>query len=180
MEGRCRGCGGGFFYGGGAAAHGTWLLRGRGRAAARGTGLRVGPRHSQRCRGGGGGGFFFFLMEGAEWGLEGVGDEVDVEVGWGADENHDVVLDVHGEVVVGDVAVGGVDEVADFGFGDGLHGVEVEVGGSGLDFDDVEDVGLGFLCDDVNFEVAHSPVGLAHGVSLADEEVAGCLFAFFS
>ena len=30
MEGRCRGCGGGFFYGGGAAAHGTWLLRGRG------------------------------------------------------------------------------------------------------------------------------------------------------
>ena len=33
------------------------------------------------------------LADGAEWGLEGVGDEVDGEVGGDAGDDHDVVLD---------------------------------------------------------------------------------------
>ena len=54
------------------------------------------------------------LADAFEGRSEGVGDVVDVEVGWGADDDHDVVLDGHGEAVKTDVAVGGIDQVVDF------------------------------------------------------------------
>ena len=60
-----------------------------------------------------------WLSDGAQARLEGVGDEVYLEVGWGAHDDHHVILDRHGQAVVSDVAVGGIDKVIDFFLRDG-------------------------------------------------------------
>lgn len=94
------------------------------------------------------------LSDGAQARPEGVGDEVYLEVGWGAHDDHHVILDSHGQAVVSDVAVGGIDKVIDFFLRDGLHRVKMGIGfGAGLDLDDVEPVGGGFLGDNIDFQM---------------------------
>ena len=78
------------------------------------------------------------LVDGAEGWAEGVGDELDGELGWDAEDEHDVILDSHGETVETDVAVGGSDQVVDFLLCDGFHGVKVgDVTRPCLDLDDM-------------------------------------------
>ena len=124
---------------------------------------------------------FILLSDAAQGWLESVGDEVDVEVGVCAADNHDVILYGHGKAKKADVAVGGIDQVVDFLLCDGLHGVVAAVKlGTCLDFNDVQPIGGGLMGDDVNLEMPHAPVGLANGVSLADEELTGGLLSLFS
>ena len=81
---------------------------------------------------------FALLSNAAEGWLESVGDEVDVEVGVRAADDHDVILYGHGEAKEADVAVGGIDQVVDFPRRDGLHGVVAAVElGACLDLNDV-------------------------------------------
>ena len=81
------------------------------------------------------------LADAAQGRPKGVGDEVDIKVGGLADDNHDVILDGHGQAVETDVAVGGIYQVIDFLRCDGLHGVVVCVGtATGLDFNDMQPI----------------------------------------
>ena len=77
------------------------------------------------------------LPVGAQAGVESVGDELDLETAGLAHYDHDIVLYFHFQVIVVDIAVGGVDEVPLLGRPHGFHGVELVVVGACLHLHDV-------------------------------------------
>ena len=91
-----------------------------------------------------------------------------------------IKLDAHVQLAMLDVAVGGIDQVSDFGFVDGFHGVKIVVAGACLHLDNVEAVVARFLGHDVDLEMPETPIGFANGVPLRNQEFTGGMFTKLS